>query len=477
MKRIACLLAMLAVVSLGAFAQFDHPINVSNTPNTPSMWPQVAFGADGILHIVWAEYWTGSNSDILYATYDGTTISTPIKLSNPGPKLCYFPFIAVGTKGKIAVIWGQYDEHWMNIYDPVAKAWGGAQMIGDLNTGSGFLSRPKVAIDPDGNVFAFYFKQMGGKIFSRANINGVWEPQKLLNGGYAKEGGICAAPDGRVYACFDAKMEGGYKVVFKWRTKNTDWSGPYLIKLGNEQAQPYLGVGSAPDSIPYLSYLGSTSREGSNYINIATIDLNTNPAVAVVGPSAYHYPRVAVDDLGFPHIASQFGQGDHGLGIVYFTKESGEWKGGGILPDSQGEPKLPGIASDLFGNIAVSYDSFTNGTKEAYFVTRYPVVIRRFEPPLNPAVTITASGFMMSAPSVTYNLSWEKNPDNNDAYIQGYRIYRSVGGGTPHLVIEVSKDTLSYQLTYTSASDLAQKSQFFISTVTLGGNEGDKVSF
>ena len=479
MKRIVMLAAMLGIFSLVAFAQFNLAVNVSNTPDTPSMWPQVAFGPDGILHVVWVENLTSAKTNVMHATYDGVSVSEPEKISGSGTHACYFPHIAMNNKGKIAVIWGQYNEHWLAVYDPDQKVWLDPEMVADQYFGSGFLSRPKIAMDEDGNIYTFFFANYN--CFSRSLINDVWEPIFQLDGGgvTAKEGGICAAPDGKIWAVYGIKQAGGdYKNAYRTRTKDTPWSGPDLAtKLGNSQEQPHIGVGL--NSIPYLVYLGNDGQEGSNIINLGKMDGVENLATAIVGPSAFHYPRVAVDDLGFQHIATQYGQGDHGLGIQYFTNASGAWTGLGILPNSQGEPKLPGIASEAYGNIAVSYDSLTNGLKEAYITTRYPVVAKHFYAPVNTAITIAYTGVMSSEPRAVYSLSWAKNPDNNDQYIRGYKIYTKLGSGDWQLLNEFNKVTFTLDISYTGADNpyMTQKVHFAISTVSIIGLEGDRVTF
>ncbi len=477
MKRIAYLLVMLAVVSLGLFAQFDHATNISRTPKTPSMWPQVAFGADGILHIVWVEMYTSLRTSVLHATFDGKTISAPETISEPGLRNCYFPFIAINNKGDMAVIWGQFNTHWVAFFDSKTQTWDPPVMVGGDGTGNGFLSRPKVALDNDGNIFCYFFG--GYKAFSRSRINGVWEPTLQLSaaGLPAKEGGITIDPSGKVWVVYDTKQSGGdYKIAYRTRTKDTPWSGGALAaKLGKSQEQPFIGIGAG--TVPYMTYLGNDGREGSNMINLATMDGQSNPAVGVVGPSAYHYPRVVVDSNGAIHIASQFGQGDHGLGIVYFNNASGSWVGTGILPYSQGWPKLPGIAAEAYGNVAVSYDSFVDGVKEAYVTTRYPVEVKHFYPPINLAASITYSGMIGGSPSITYNLSWAPNPDNNDKFIGGYKIYKKMAGGSWEPVLEVSKDTTSYSFAFGPDNPLTQKIQYGIATVTTFGVEGEIASF
>lgn len=476
MKRIVCLLVMLAAVGLAAFGQFNRAINVSNTPTGNSRWPEVAFGNDGILHIVWAEWLSSTKSFIMYATYDGTTISEPKSISNPGEHTCYYPFIAMNLKGVIAVIWIQGNATYVAIYDPVAKVWGDPELVADTPWANAGLSKPKITVDPDGNVFTYSYG--GYKSSSRAKINGSWEGLVQLNtpGVPSKEGGICATPDGKIWVVYALKSP-GYKVAFKTRTKDTPWSnGDLIVKTNLDQFVPFISPGI--DNIPYTSFM-SGAKEGANYINLTRMTDAPRSNKVLFGPTAFHYPRVVVDSQGLLFIATQFGQGDHGLGIQYFTNESGDWKAMGFLPNSGGWPKLPGVAREAYGNIAFSYDSYTEGFKEAFITTRYPVVVKHFYPPTNLALTISYSGIMSGSPSATYSLSWSKNSENNDQYIRGYKLYKKVADGAWEFVIEVDKDTLSYDFVFSSGEDspLNQKTQFGISTVSTAGLEGDRAIF
>jgi hypothetical protein len=479
MKRVSTLLVMFMALSILAFGQFNKALRITKTNNTPSSWPQVAFGPDGVLHIVWVENWTSTKTDVMYTTYDGVTIADPIKITGPGDHTCFFPYIAMNSAGKIAVIWVQGSTHQLAVYDPVEKAWGAPEQIGGDMSANGFRSRPKVAVDDDGNVYAFFFGNY--RCYSQSKINGKWEGVFLLNAGGApaKEGGVCAAPDGWIYVVYAVKSSGGdYKVVYRKRTKDTHWTnGDFAFHKGLSQEQPFVNVGM--DSIDYCSYLGNSGKEGSNTINLGKMTTPPFVAEGIAGPSAFHYPRVATDNEGKVFIATQYGQGDHSLGIQLFTNATGSWQGYGILPNSQGWPKLPGIASEAYGNVAVSYDSITDGHRQVYITTRYPVEVKHFYAPVDTTATVSYSGILSGDAAVTYTLSWAQNPENNDDFIRGYKIYTKVGDGDWEFKVEVNKDILSYAFTYGAGgeSPLTQKTQFAISTVSIAGFEGDRVTF
>ena len=485
MKRTMGLVIMLLVVSALSFGQFTMSINASNTFGIPSKWTQVAFGADGILHLVWAELKTSLENDIMYATWDGTTLSTPKVISGTGVHQLYYPYIAVNNKGMIAVIYTHYNEFWLAVYDPETKEWAEPAMIAGEYYGAGLLSKPKVTLDEQGNIYAFFWGA-NFETYSRSKINGDWEDIITLSnpGEASKEGGICAAPDGKIWVVYGIKGGGGeYLIAYRSRTADTDWTqGELVADINDSHEQPFIGVGHNPEKaeFPYIAEITNWGTEGDNYINLSQLDLVTNPRIRVAESNAYHFPRVAVDNEGFLWVASQFGQGDEGLGIKWFENTTGVWINHGFLPNSQGWPKLPGIASDAYGNVAISWDSWDNnnpsdGTKEAFFSTRYPVEPKRFYPPSNTKASVSVTGMMSTNPQITFKLSWEANPDNNDSYIRGYKIYKRLGSGEWEELVEVAKDTLSYEFILDTA--LTQKIQFAIATVSVASFEGEKKIF
>lgn len=476
MRRIFGLVIMLLAVSLLSFGQFNIAHNVSNSPGIRSSWTQVAFGPDGILHIVWDEDQGAIGSAIYYASWDGTTLSTPVAISDSGEENCYFPFIAVNNKGMMAVIWAQKRTHNIAVFDPDTKTWLEPEEVAGSAYGGGEERRPKVALDEDGNIYAFFFSSVVFSSFARCKINGVWEAIFQLGppGRPAKEGGICVAPNGWAWAVYTIKEDDGdYKPAYRKRTKDTSWTEHRLLGGVGSQGKAFINAGL--DSIPYVSLQALAGSEGSNEIYIVKVDEVTNPRMLAASVSAYHYPRVATDNEGYLWVASQHGQGDQGLGIRYFDNTTGVWVNHGYLPNSSGWPKLPGISADAYGNVAMSFESITDGYGEAYFCTRYPVEPKRFYAPSNTKATVSVTGVMSTAPQIKYGLSWEKNPDNNDAYIRGYKIYKKLGGGDWEFLTEVTKDTLSYEMTFTTA--LTQKIQFAIATVSVAGFEGDKKVF
>jgi len=471
MKKISVsIITIFLIYSFALCQTMSEPVNVSNTPGA-SKWAQVAFGPDGIVHIVWEEdYHDKPGSDIFYVSYDGKKFSEPYNLTNSPSVECERPYICTSPKGQVVVVWSHADESSIGVreYDPQQKKWLPIEYI-SKNLGG---EEPAVAADKDGNIYVIWFSE--GRVYSRAKINGKWEDiVRMSSVRRSTQVGIAAGKDGKVWAIWREKQSNGeYKIYYRRRAKKTSWTKAKEMNFrGASQTHPHIAVG--PDNIPVVTYADVDVGHQAE-IWICTIDEKDNPREMVIGLALQHYSRIAIDNKGNKHLAWQIGPGDHGHGIKYTNNIGGEWNTPQLMPNSGGSPKLPGIAADDFGNVAVVWSSSISGRdKEVWFSSLYPVTPKKFLPPVNLNVSISISNLKKEL-EVTYNLSWDPNPENNDEFIKGYKIYKRENGGKFKSLVEVSKNTFSASFTFTN---LQSKIQFGISTVSLSGAESEIVVF
>jgi len=136
--------------------------------------------------------------------------------------------------------------------------------------------------------------------------------------------------------------------------------------------------------------------------------------------------------------------------------------------------KAGGISADDFGNVAVCCSAYygANGSDVQLFSLE-PISPKYFLPPVNLSATVVMSS-LKTTPKITYNLSWSANPENNEAYLNGYKIYVKENTGSYQLLTSVTKSTFSQSLEF---SDFTKKRRFAISTVNLGGGESVLVEF
>ncbi len=471
MKKSNLILFLLIFASSIVFGQsFLQPIKVAQTTNGVR-WVQLAFGPDGVAHIVWEEdLYTGPGHEIMYISYDGVKASTPINLKSAPGVIGERPYIACGPKGHIAVVWGQEDSVYLRLYDPYQKRW---LPVESVKIGYGG-DEPCVAVDGEGNVYVFWYTYKHGRVYSRAKVGGSWEETKRLSSfARATQGAIAIGKDGQIWAVWREKEPNGeYKLWYSKRKKETSWTAARRVNdAGASSSHPHIAVG--PDNLCYVIHGDVDEATGTNQeIWMIQINEKDNPRELAIPLYLQHYPRIAIDKDGNKHVAVQIGAGDFGDGIRYTNNIGGKWKD--PITFFAVWPKIPGIAHDGFGNIGLSWSSMMGegGVTTIWFTSLYPVVKKSFYPPQN------LNAFLSFDPQnpnqLTYNFSWEKNPLNKDEDLEGYQIYLKRGTGPYSPLLKVSKSSLSASWI---TSEFDESFQFAVTTVALSGLESELAVF
>jgi|GEM_PF-344940 len=470
-KKVSLILLLLTLSGLMAVAQtMLPPVKVAQTTNGVR-WVQLAFGPDGVAHMVWEEdLYTGPGHEIMYVSYDGVKASTAIKLKTDAGVIGERPYISCGPKGHIAVVWGQEGSVYLRLYDPYQKKWLSVERVKEGYGGD----EPCVAVDGEGNVYVFWYSDKDGRVYSRAKVGGSWEETKRLSSlARATQGAIALGKDGQIWAVWREKeVSGEYKLWYSKRKKETSWSAAKKVNdTGASSSHPHIAVG--PDNICYIVNGDIDEATGHDQeIWVLTINEKDNPRELAIPLYLQHYPRIAVDKNGNKHVAVQIGGGDFGDGIRYTNNIGGKWKD----PVTFGAvwPKLPGIAHDGFGNIGLSWSSMMGegGYTNIWFTSLYPVSKKVFYPPQNLSASLS---FDPQNPSqFTYNFSWEKNPQNKDEDLEGYQIYLKVGNGPYTPLIKVAKSALSASWT---TNQFDETFQFAVASVALSGLESELAAF
>jgi hypothetical protein len=435
---------------------------------------QVALGADGIAHLVFVEILDEDvRNPLFYVSYDGQKSSSPYMLTRSIDTYATQPHIAANSRGQVVAVWSEPrdDSIFMRVLDPQTKTWGPEQRVSNWG-----VDEPSVAMDKDGNVHVFFYDSGDGRCYVRSKINGVWEREFLLSRSDVRcvQGNVVLAKDGTVWACWLQQAWVGnyaeYKTHYRKRLPNsTTWlPQSWVNETGESQERPYIGVG--PNGIPWLTWQDVDPGE-STQIVVCKLDESSNPMEMVTGRWTQHFPRIAVDINNKVHLAIQQGAGDEGDGMLYKNNVDGGWS----AQDLPGPwTKIGGISADDFGNVAVSLAAFYGeGGSDVMLYSLEPISPKYFLPPVNLSATVVMSSLKIT-PKITYNLSWSANPENNEAYLNGYKIYMKENTGTYQLLTSVTKSTFSQSLEFT---DVTKKRKFAISTVNLGGGESVLVEF
>ncbi|MGQ9577892.1 MAG: hypothetical protein ACUVWQ_04655 [Candidatus Aminicenantales bacterium] len=471
MKKTAGIMLTMLFLASGLFGQsMRPPVKVAQTTNGVR-WVQLAFGPDGVAHIVWEEdLYTGPGHEIMYVSYDGEKASTPLNLKTDAGVIGERPYIACGPKGHIAVVWGQESSVYLRVYEPSQKKWLGVERVKEGYGGD----EPCVAVDGEGNVYVLWYSDKDGRVYSRAKVGGSWEETKRLSSlARATQGGIAIGRDGQIWAVWREKEASGeYKLWYSKRRKETTWTTARRVNdAGASSSHPHITVG--PDNFCYVVTGDIDEATGNDQeMWVIKIDEKNNPRELALPLYLQHYPRIAVDKNANKHVACQIGGGDFGDGIRYTNDIGGKWRD----PVTFGAvwPKLPGIAHDGFGNIGLSWSSMMGegGYTTIWFTSLYPVSKKLFYPPLNLEASLS---FDPQNPNqFTYNFSWAKNPQNKDDEIEGYQVYLKVGNAPYSPLVKADKFSLAASWTTTQFDETCQ---FAVSTVGLSGLESELAAF
>jgi len=454
-------------------ATMGNKVNVAHVGGKVR-WSQVALGADGIAHLAFVEILDEDvRNPLYYVSYDGQKASSPILLTRSLDTYAMQPHIAANSRGQVAVVWSEPRDGsiFMRVLDPQTKTWGSEQRVSNWG-----VDEPSVAIDKDGNIHVFFYDSGDGRSYCRSKINGVWEREFLLSRSDVRcvQGNVALAKDGTVWACWLQQAWVGsyaeYKTHYRKRLPNsTTWlPQSWVNESGESQERPNIGVG--PNGIPWVTWQDVDPGE-STQIAICKLDESSNPMELITGRWTQHYPRVAVDANNNVHLAIPQGAGDEGDGMLYKSNVGGGWSAQ-ELPGPW--TKAGGISVDDFGNVAVCVSAFFQADgSDVLLYSLEPISPKYFLPPVNLSVTVVMGSLKIS-PKITYNLSWSANPDNYDAYLNGYKIYMKENTGSYQLLTSVTKSTFSQSFEF---SDISKKRRFAISTVNLGGGESVLVEF
>lgn len=470
---------LLVLISIGAFflcgQEFETAVNVSKTSN-PSKWPGIAFGPDGLVHVCWEEDYLGSGgADIFYAHYDGQKWTT-LKLTEDKTVDKKYPDIEIGKDGTIAVAWEQKElgHHYiyMRQYSPQQGKWLAVEKL----SGNYFGNFPKICVDSKGNIFCSFYAEDGGDSFSRAKINGQWEdvyPHSRPFGTRSTQTDIAVTNDDRVYVIFRLKNKvKEYKIYYSYRTAQTNWfQGQPANEGGASQGRAFMTVD--PDNIPWIYYQDKEASQGE--IWSIKLDLKTNPREIYKGLSLNHFPSGTFSSEGTQYVAWQIGSYDRGKAIIYrYRLPGGNLSPEITVPKSNLSSLIPKMDSDDFGNVGIVWDSGSSyGEKDVWFSSTLPVMLRGLKPPTNLTLNIAIDSLGQRT-QVTYNLAWERNPENDVDKLKSYNLYRKSGDGEYELYEELGKNDLSRQIVI--QQDF-KRYKFALASVSITNYESKLVEF
>ncbi len=349
-----CVLLILSGPLMGA-------VKISQSPNWPSWGPRIAVDSVGNIHVVWAEYYSDTAGDAFYAKYDifSQTWSTPLNLSNSSrvrsPEMRCVG-IDVDSFNNVYVVFQERGRVKMRIYSFLEGTWGS---VSEIASGFHMVDSPRVAVDPNGNIFISWWDPEAPVVYTRARVGGVWENLKAISTGRAKFSDIAVGPS-KVFACWTSLgASPPYLVYTSYRDTTFDapWSPPQKVKPDIDKQQvPTIEVDD--NNIGHVVYTPLFEVALVRRVDYAYWTGSAFTWPQPISQAVFlHYPSTSERGNNI-YVCWQLGAFGNGTAVHINTKVGGVWTGETSIPDSQGCTLCDIATSPAQDQIYVVWDAY-----------------------------------------------------------------------------------------------------------------------
>jgi len=387
------LLAIYLILPIYLFS--TGAINISNSPSTKSTFPRITVDPDGDIHIVWAEFYSGSGGDLFYCrgSPGGAGWSEPLKINTTSVTQDSCDIDSDGS-GRLYAVWIDNNSIKLRVYS--GGQWNSPI---EMASGRGDFYHVKLAVSSSGDIYSIWWVTSGRRVYSRARVGGNWEDIKRISSDRPSKITDIAVGSSLVYGCW---MQKDYRWEIAYRKRNTglnsSWSSPKKVYVNNlTQVGPAVEVGS--NDIPHVIW-------GSEFNNHKVLHYSYWTGSGFSSPEEISSTRV----MHSPGLAErnnalfacwQVGAYANGAAIMYNIRRSGQWSGESGAPDSKGSI-IPDVgASPNAENVYLTWDAYNDiyfySTSETHRETNKPPKARfSFSPqtgifPLNVSFDASAS--------------------------------------------------------------------------------------
>ena len=319
----------------------EAAVNLSNSPAWRSAAPRVAVDSGGDIHVVWAEFTSTTNGDVFYSRFSQSSHSwsAPQNISNSNlvrvVQSDYCCGIAVDGTNRVYAVWNEGNTIRLRIRSGDTWDQPFAVVSGGISCDS-----PRVAVSPGGNVYVAWWTNEW-KVYSRARVDGNWEPnpQVISVEGKASKFPDIAVGNNIVGACWVEKNAALdiYQVVYSQRSKSfgAAWSSvAYVASMSLSQQFPVLELDSA--DLPQVVWTTVITEGGTRVVHHSSRTGSTfSSPQALSEEMLLHYPGIGKtgDNL---YVCWQVGGYGGGSSVDYNTRVGGAWTGHASIPGSNG---------------------------------------------------------------------------------------------------------------------------------------------
>lgn len=372
--RVATWSIALAISALAAQAQvrFSAPINVSNNAGN-SQFPQIAVDAQGNINLVWLDNSPGNFSVFFSQSSDsGVTFSRPLNLSNNpgGPAL--FPQMGVDSGGDIYVAW--FDSNSGNASIFFSRSTDGGATFSTPVSASAVAGPVLLAVDPTGKVYVAWARNdssgVARLVFSRSLDRGATftSPLAISNASVtAIPGAIALDASGNINVAWtEAVPPQGLSNVYFSRSTDSGASFSSPSPVTNSSGPMFRVAGLTVDRLGSIHVLWTSTSGGQTdaYLShssdggTAFIAENFQSGVSDAAQS----PQLAADSHGGINVLWHAGDTNPSVNLAHSVDEGATFSTQTVAGSDFSNPSSPWIAADAIGNIDVLWSQSSSPT-------------------------------------------------------------------------------------------------------------------
>ncbi len=467
-------------------SDWSTPINISNSPYESYM-PQLGLDAAGKAYVIWTDFQTSSIRYIYFNTnksgqWEASVNITPII---SGSDDSGYPDLEVSPDGTCHMaLHDLYNFNNEILYREYTNNWSSAL---NLSTSEGGSAYATLALSPaDEYLYAAWmdatiqeFDIMYRYLDPKTKQWGIIDTIPLLFGGQYLPS-MTIDGTGTAHLVWITRSVGDSAV---WYVKNPEprnnsqWTAPIALATTTGLNWSYPKIVSDNAGEVYVVWLDGTKgnlevffRRTINQIWQPTENISQSPDISE-GAS------IAVNrSTGEFYIAWQENVGGTNWEVylkAYEQEKPGEAKKWSSIknisnsPTTSGEPSVS-VAEN--GDVHIAYIDNKTGRMEVYYTFKEKINIY---PPLDVALKTSINKLLFYSEKIN-TITFSKNPENQDAYVAHYKLYRRKANESDENFVELatlSPSTLKYE---DRGLTLKEKYAYVLTAVNIDGKESER---
>ncbi len=356
-SALGCLaLGLLAAAPAAAAPTWLAPVDLS-APGQSALGPQVAVDPQGNATAVW---WRYDGADFIVQSAErpaGGAWSEPVDLSVAGEEATG-PGVAVDPQGNATAVWQRSDGAKKRVQASERPPGGAWSEPLDLSAAGEDAEEPQLAVDPQGRAIVVWGRFDGANLIVQSSERppgGAWsEPVDLSAAGQnGLEPEVAVDPQGNATAVWWRSDGSHSRVQAAERPAGGAWSEPVDLSAAGQDAEiPQVAVDPQGKATAVWQRTDGSNRIAQAAQRLAGGAWSAPDDLSAEGQNAFN-PQVAVDPQGNATAVWGRSNGSHFIAQAAERPPGGAWSGPVDLSAPGQDAEEPQVAVDPLGNAIV----------------------------------------------------------------------------------------------------------------------------